>query len=80
MSSREAEPERPPMSNVLTQAEVQRLVLATVTGGTNVGRPPTAEQIERVVKWASDVRVDSALLHLVLDGSALLFDVGALET
>lgn len=63
------------MSAVLTQEEVQRLVLATVTGGTKVGRPPTTEQIEKVVEWATIVRVDAALLKLVLDGEALPFDV-----
>lgn len=37
--------------------------------------PPTTEQIEKVVEWATDVRVDSALLHLVLEGKVLIYDV-----
>jgi hypothetical protein len=48
----------------LTQDEVTQIVLMTVRG---MGRP-TEDDMEKAVEWAKGVRIDAALLRLVLDG------------
>lgn len=59
---------------VLTQAEVNRLCLSlAVASGTDGFSEETAE---RLVDWAAHVRMDAALLELVLKGDILVRWVG----
>jgi hypothetical protein len=50
-------------AEVLSAAEVQSLIRAVLADGRKV----TEQELERVVTWAEQVRIDVTLLDLVLD-------------
>lgn len=60
---------------VLTQEEVEALILATIRGHERNGRGATEEDIRIVADWASEVRTDAALLRLLVDGDAVVTSV-----
>jgi hypothetical protein len=53
----------------LSLEEVQRVILAAL-GGSN--RPLTDAELERVYDWAHGVRVENAMLAVVLRGDVLI--------
>jgi len=65
-------------ASLLTDEEAQTIVLAAVTYGGKEGVPEPV--IDRVYQWAQDVRFDSMLLDLILEGKLLpTWDEEALE-
>jgi hypothetical protein len=63
-------------AEVLSAEEIQSLVRAVLSDGRKV----TEQEIERVVDWAHQVRIDATLLGLVLDKQlGVAFTDGAAE-
>ncbi len=54
----------------LTEEETEKIIMATVRGQSRIGA--SEAEIEVAVAWAHQVRVNGALLRMVLDGDVLL--------
>lgn len=60
---------------ILTESEIESLLMATLEG--HDPRDVPEEDIEAVADWAVGVRIDAALLRLLLGGEALITSVEA---
>lgn len=57
----------------LTDDEIEALSLAVIRGHEEArGRGATEDEIAAVVRWAEDVRVEAALLRLILSGEVVV--------
>lgn len=59
----------PRPTKLLTDAEVQQLILVRIAGGDNGTEAPISRaEIQQFIEWAESVRADSTLLGLCLEG------------
>ena len=59
--------------NILTDRETRALILSVLEARRLAGRPgATEDELEVVIDWATQTRLDMAALDLALDGKLLL--------